>query len=191
LAAIVFGLVILNPFKFDWQQRISLFIAISAFAYFLAHTVHKPKIAELAASDARVAALEQQVKDLQARKEQSEAEAATEKQEQGEIRSRLSELATEGVRLRNEWRQAISGGQTELQQRPYVEGVQKWHLRVMAYLKTIPRGEAYLARFEAGVRGLNSYPSGIYQSGLGAWDQLMSDLTKLNEFIADSDLGKF
>lgn len=40
LAAVVMGLILLNPLKFDWPQRISLFIAVVAVAYFLSHTLH-------------------------------------------------------------------------------------------------------------------------------------------------------
>src|SRR5271168_3170282 len=64
-AAVVFGVVILNPLKLDWQQRLALFIAISAFAYFLAHTIHKPKIVAAAESEQRMTFLESEVRNLQ------------------------------------------------------------------------------------------------------------------------------
>jgi len=38
LAFVVTGVCILNPWKWDWQQRISLGLAIVSFAYFLGHT---------------------------------------------------------------------------------------------------------------------------------------------------------
>jgi hypothetical protein len=40
LAAALMALMFVNPMKFDWLQRISLFIAILAFSYFLSHTLH-------------------------------------------------------------------------------------------------------------------------------------------------------
>jgi hypothetical protein len=40
LAAALMALIFVNPMKFDWPQRISLFIALLAFSYFLSHTLH-------------------------------------------------------------------------------------------------------------------------------------------------------
>lgn len=187
-AAIVFGLVILNPFKFDWPQRIALLVAISAFAYFLAHTVHKPKGVE--AADSRVTALERQVKDLETRQQQAESEAASLKQKQTEIRNHLIGLITKGVQIRDEWDKTIGTGQTEQQQASHVDAVKKWHSEILTYLKTIPRSEIYLARFRAGTRTSNTYPVAIFSSQAGAWNMLMTDLEKLNEFLTDPDLGK-
>jgi hypothetical protein len=41
LAAVLIGVILLNPFKLDWRQRVSLAVAVVAFAYFVGHTVHK------------------------------------------------------------------------------------------------------------------------------------------------------
>jgi hypothetical protein len=191
-AAIVFGIVILNPLKFDWQQRLSLVIAISAFAYFLAHTVHRPKLGP----DNRVAALEQQVRDLQNQQQQflsQRQRSEAEEKQQTEIRTHLGKLITRGTKLRDNLREVIGDGtktQTLAQQQAFVDGVQQWHSETVSYIKTIPRSDIYLARFESGVRGTSSYPNGIFQIQLGSWDLLMSDLAKLNEFITDPDLGK-
>ena len=43
LAAIVMGVVVLNPFKLDWHQRISLLVAVVALAYFVGRTVYVTK----------------------------------------------------------------------------------------------------------------------------------------------------
>jgi hypothetical protein len=40
LAALVGGVVILNPMKWDWQSRVALFVAIAAFAFLLSHQLH-------------------------------------------------------------------------------------------------------------------------------------------------------
>jgi hypothetical protein len=40
LATAVTILIFLNPIKFDWPQRISLFVAAIAFGYFVSHTLH-------------------------------------------------------------------------------------------------------------------------------------------------------
>jgi hypothetical protein len=45
LAAVATGVCLLNPFKFDTSQRVSLFLAIAFFAYFVAHTANRAKVA--------------------------------------------------------------------------------------------------------------------------------------------------
>jgi len=40
LAAAFMALMFVNPMKFDWRSRISLFIALTALAYFLSHMLH-------------------------------------------------------------------------------------------------------------------------------------------------------
>ncbi len=51
LATVLIGVILLNPFKFDFQQQGALAIAVVALAYFVGHTVHlrneatKPKVA--------------------------------------------------------------------------------------------------------------------------------------------------
>ena len=38
--ALITGLVLINPMKFDWSSRISLFIGVLALGYFVAHQLH-------------------------------------------------------------------------------------------------------------------------------------------------------
>jgi ABC-type transport system involved in cytochrome bd biosynthesis fused ATPase/permease subunit len=81
--AIVVSAVIVNPLKFDWQQRISLLVAIFALTYFVSHTVYKPKASATADSDQRIRFLERQVEDTQAQLKQlagQQADDATNKQ---------------------------------------------------------------------------------------------------------------
>ena len=40
LAAAVTILIFVNPMKFDWRQRLSLFIAVIALAYFISHSLY-------------------------------------------------------------------------------------------------------------------------------------------------------
>ena len=47
LTASLLGVIVLNPLKFDWHQRISLLIAVLAFGYFVAHTLHKATTEEI------------------------------------------------------------------------------------------------------------------------------------------------
>jgi hypothetical protein len=41
LAAVLIGVIVLNPFKFDWQQQLSIGLAILAIVYFVDHTIRK------------------------------------------------------------------------------------------------------------------------------------------------------
>ena len=43
LATLVVGVILLNPFKLDRQQQLSLFLAVVCFAYFVGYTLHKNK----------------------------------------------------------------------------------------------------------------------------------------------------
>src|SRR5712692_5211100 len=43
LAAVLIGVILLNPFKFDRQQQGSLAVAVIALAYFVSRTVHRTK----------------------------------------------------------------------------------------------------------------------------------------------------
>ena len=40
LVTVLIGVILLNPFKFDWQQQIALAIVVVGLAYFVGHTVH-------------------------------------------------------------------------------------------------------------------------------------------------------
>jgi hypothetical protein len=43
LAAIMIGVLLINPLKLDRSQQISLGICVLAFAFFVGHTLHKSK----------------------------------------------------------------------------------------------------------------------------------------------------
>jgi membrane protein implicated in regulation of membrane protease activity len=43
LAALVTGICLLNPWKWDWQQRFSLFLGVVFLAYFFAYTSYRSK----------------------------------------------------------------------------------------------------------------------------------------------------
>jgi hypothetical protein len=57
LAAATIALIMTNPLSLDWSQRISVFVAVIALAYFASHTVHKrnDKRGETPRSDSRAA----------------------------------------------------------------------------------------------------------------------------------------
>ena len=56
LAATVIAVIVLNPFKLDWQQRISLLAGVLALAYFAGYTLHKGKSEPTPATHASVPA---------------------------------------------------------------------------------------------------------------------------------------
>jgi hypothetical protein len=43
LAAIPIGVIVLNPLKLDLRQRVSLCVVVVSLAYFVGHTLNKPK----------------------------------------------------------------------------------------------------------------------------------------------------
>jgi hypothetical protein len=43
LATLAVGVCVFNPWKWDWNQRISLFLGVAFFAYFFAYTSHHSK----------------------------------------------------------------------------------------------------------------------------------------------------
>jgi diguanylate cyclase (GGDEF)-like protein len=105
-----------------------------------------------------------------------------------EIIIKLSGFIVEGAELRNNWRARL--GQAESLQKESAEAIPAWHKKIESYLKTIPRGDVYAARFQSAMKSSGSYPVGISLRLAGTWDLLMSDLAELNEFIRETDLGK-
>jgi hypothetical protein len=43
LVALAVGVCVFNPWKWDWNQRISLFLGVVCLAYFFAYTSHRSK----------------------------------------------------------------------------------------------------------------------------------------------------
>jgi dsDNA-binding SOS-regulon protein len=114
---LVVGLVILNPLKMDWQQRVSLFLAISAFAYFIGHSLHRTAsqipiddASKINALEQRIATVSKQSNDvLQSRQEEVDAlkkqltnyeTQLQEKKKREEIREHLAVFLNEGETLR-------------------------------------------------------------------------------------------
>ena len=104
------------------------------------------------------------------------------------IQQKLSGFIQTGIALRSEWLQRM--GQSAESQRQEVGRIQAWQKSVEDYLKTIPRGDVYAIRFQNQTRGMVGYPEGINVTLAGWWDMLSSDLSRLNEFLTDPDLGK-
>jgi hypothetical protein len=104
------------------------------------------------------------------------------------IQRRIAEFINSGITLRDEWVKVIPG--TPELQHAKALAIGGWHKAVEDYLKSIPRGDIYLARFRNQVRPSSSYPVGISFDYAGSWDVLMSDLARLNEFLQDPELGE-
>jgi hypothetical protein len=102
------------------------------------------------------------------------------------IQKRISQFISSGNSLRNEW---VPNAFSPDQQRAWALCAWDWHKSVEAYLKTIPRGDIYLVRFRNQVGTLHGYPGPTTPEGFKGWDMLMSDLTRLNEFLEDPELG--
>ena len=102
------------------------------------------------------------------------------------VQKRISQFISSGNSLRNRW---VPNAFSPDQQRAWASSVSDWHRSVEAYLKTIPRGDIYLVRFRNQVGTLHGYPGATTPEGFKGWDMLMSDLTRLNEFLEDPELG--
>lgn len=104
------------------------------------------------------------------------------------IQKQLGVYVDKGLALKNNWAKVL--GQDENAQRPCAIAIEKWHKDVEGYLGTIPQGQTYLTRFRIQARSTGVFPVGINFNLSGAWERLDSDLSRLNEFITDPDLGK-
>jgi len=177
-AAIAFGAVILNPFKLDWQQRLSLLAAISAFAYFLAHTMHKQKASVVAESDPRIGILERQIESLQAQQIQlsgQQADEAKEKQRRQMVRGQLAVFLKEGRNIQ----EAIQyNNPNSLHEK------ETWERRVGEYL-TKHLDESYAARFRSPSHQGTSYPLGMDAKMLSLWGEIGAKMAMLNDFMSE------
>ena len=173
----MFGVTILNPFKLDWQQRLSLLVAISAFAYFLAHTLHKPK-AETVESEQRIGFLERQVESLQSQQKQLadlQTNATKEKERRQAIRGQLALFLKEG--------KAIQDG-IEYNNPASLAEKKPWENRVEEYLiKSLD--ESYATRFRSPSHQVLSSPIGISQPMRGAWADVGAKMAMLNDFMSE------
>ncbi len=109
-------------------------------------------------------------------------------QTRAKLQEALSELVVEGNRLRQQWGQRLGSPDND-PQRQSAAMVAQWHSKVRGFLSSVPRSRAYQARFDIPVPQLG-VPEGMLVEVSGWWGQLSSDLARLNEFIADADLGK-
>jgi hypothetical protein len=176
-AAVVFGLTILNPLKLDWQQRVSLAIAISAIAYFVGHTLRKPASTPTQA-DQRITFLEQQVHSLQSQQEQvttQEAARVKERARRQEVKKQLAVLLQERQKIQSD---LLFNNSTAL--RTKVE----WQQRVADYL-TKNLDESYAVRFGNPSHQISAYPENINRGMMVPWGQVTERMAMLNDFISE------
>src|SRR6267378_3741352 len=100
-AAIVISLSILNPLKWDWQQRVSLGLAVAFFAYWVAHTHNRMEAATDPNQELK-ATLQGQQHEIDSLKQQltnNRAEEAEKRKRRLAIRNQLGVFLDEGKRL--------------------------------------------------------------------------------------------
>jgi hypothetical protein len=176
-AAVVFGLTILNPLKLDWQQRVSLAIAISAIAYFVGHTLRKPASAPTQA-DQRITFLEQQVQSLQSQQEQvttQEAAKVKERARRQEVKKQLAVFLQEGQKIQNGIHYS---NPTSLHEKA------DWERRIAEYL-SINLDESYAVRFRNPSHQVSAYPEGINRPMWGPWGEVKERMMTLDDFISE------
>ncbi|MFZ0773830.1 MAG: hypothetical protein WCA49_14855 [Candidatus Sulfotelmatobacter sp.] len=175
--AIVFGLTILNPLRLDWRQRISLAVAVSAFAYFVGHTLHRAASAP-AQPDQRITFLEQQVQNLQSQQKQLEAQEAGKAQERArrqEVKKQLAVFLQEGQKIQDD---LLFNNSTALRART------EWQQRVANYLaKNLD--ESYAVRFRNLSHQISAYPENINRGMMAPWGEVKERMAMLNDFISE------
>jgi hypothetical protein len=176
-ATVVFGLTILNPLKLDWQQRISMALAISAIAYFVGHTLRKPASAP-SQPDQRITFLEQQVQNLQSQQQQLATQDANKEKEwvrRQELKKQLAVFLQEGQKIQNDLQ---FNNSTALHARI------EWQQRVADYL-TKNLDESYAVRFRNPSHQVSSYPMGINRGMMSPWGEVTARMAMLNDFISE------
>lgn len=184
--AIVAGVLITNPFKLDWNQRIAAAVCITALAYFIGHTVQKPKAPTADAiagaapvPDPRIGVLQDQVNDLkQQQKKLLDQQAASEKEKKRkqQMRQQLGIYVEQGqdfmARCGNEQVPA-----------PVVEA-EKWAQSVEAYLKK-ELGPEYVPRFRSGAGMPLAATSLQDKAHRDLWGGINVRVYRLQEFMSE------
>ena len=178
-ATIVFGLCILNPLKFDWRQRIALIIAISAFAYFIAHTIQRPKELAPFTPDPKIAILEQQISSLRLQQEQllsQQGESEKAKKRRTEIRKRLGEFLGRGQQL-----MALCSNE---QVSPPLREANEWGEETEKYLAQ-NLGPEYVARFRSAAGMPLAATSIVGLAHRNLWSALNARVYRLEQFLSE------
>jgi hypothetical protein len=177
-ASVVISVIVLNPLKLDWRQRISLVIATSALAYFVGHTLHRTSIVVPDPSLETKAALESQQRQITELKEhlaRRHAEDAEEAQKKKTIKNRLAQFLNEAM--------SIQHG-IEYNDPNAIREKDAWEKRVEEYLRK-DLDESYAVRFRNPSHQVSSYPLGINPQMLVPWGQITARMAMLNDFMSE------
>lgn len=165
-AAAVFGLSILNPLRLDWQQRVSLAIAIAAASFFIAHTYRRPpEVVTAPSDDPRVGFLQDQIKALQQQQElisKGQEQAQKEQEHKRQVREQLAKFLQEGLGLL----QHCSSDPPENTPKLTADAT-AWMNRVIVYLKH-NLDDSYVTQFESTTTTLFN-PNGVSPDRLPLW----------------------
>lgn len=176
-AAIVISLSILNPLKMDWRQRVSLAVAVSFFAYFVAHTLHRTAAASDPNEEMK-ASLRVQQQELDSLKQQLAANHAQEEEKRKrrrEIRNQLGVFLDEGKRIQHD---------IEYNNPVAVHAKSEWEQRVEKYLAK-ELDSSWAARFRTPFRALVTYPEGMNMKQAVPWTDVTEKIGALNTFISE------
>jgi len=128
-------------------------------------------------------------KDQRVRAENAETKVRTAQFPDPVIRKALGSLVDDGLAIQTGWLKQMEKRETKAQFLS-ADKVRPWHSKVETYLKTIPNGDSYLRRFRIAPSGVGSWPFGIMYDLGGTYNQLVSDLNRIGEFISDPNLGR-
>jgi hypothetical protein len=107
-----------------------------------------------------------------------------------EIQNKLSSFLAGENKIRDEWRIAM-GQPDKTIQTTFASKAKQKHSEIDTYLRTIPRGSLYSARFNGYPRTVCAgYPLGHADEVCRELETLEADTNALGEFIKDPDLGR-
>jgi hypothetical protein len=176
-AAIVISLSVLNPQKWDWQQRVSLAVAVALFAYFLAYTLHRMSAATDPSQEIKTA-LQGQQHEIDSLKQQlanNRAEEAEKRKRRLAIRNQLGVFLDEGRSIQHD---------IEYSNLSALHAKSAWEKRVEEYLAK-ELDSSYVARFRSPVRVPVTYPTGMDMKMAVPWTDVMERIGVLNTFISE------
>ncbi len=176
-AAIVISLSILNPLKWDWQQRVSLGLAVAFFAYWVAYTHNRMEAATDPNQELR-ATLQGQQHEIDSLKQQltnNRAEEAEKRKRRLAIRNQLGVFLDEGKRLQE---------RIEYSNLSALHEKTEWERRVEEYLAK-ELDSSYAARFRNPVRVPVTYPEAMSMKMAVPWTDVMERIGVLNTFISE------
>lgn len=176
-ATIVFSLSIVNPLKMDWRQSVSLGLAVTFFAYFVAHTLHRTDAAADSNQELK-ATLQGQQHEIDSLKQQlasNRAEDAEKRKRRLAIRNQLGRFLDQGQRILYD---------VEYNNPTAIHEKAAWEKHVEEYLAK-ELDDSYAARFRNPVRVLATYPQGMNSRMTPAWTDITERIGVLNTFISE------